>query len=371
MKALFLIGSIVFAIIWYILDIARSKRAAQEALDAVVYRNAIDNIPENEPEPESEPVSELQTVARTEYPANLEEYIGHRNAKTELQMILSNYHTHNHKVDHILLEGHGGLGKTNLAEIVANSIGCGYLANIGESLKNSKMVDRIVEQLQENTVWFIDEIHNVPIDVVEYMYPIMEKGLLYRKDGAVVEVPAITIIGATTNAEMLPDSFLQRFVYKFYLDRYSNEDIMDILGHCLPGYVSDITTDARKLIAVVSQGIIRPARMEWLKSCANTALYQEKDVITTDIVRQLIRLRGVDEQTGLNKLQLNVLKALSTGTAMGKISLALKVGLEPRKLEEKVEPFLLQNVYIERSPKGRIITTKGMQVVKRIKRKTI
>lgn len=322
--------------------------------------------PDEEFEEFEEETVQLPIIARTEYPSTFDEYIGHRKVIEELKIILSNFNKHGNKVDHILFEGSGGLGKTNLSEIVANNIGCGYAANIGESLKNSKIVDNILLSLPENAVWFIDEIHNMNLDVAEYLYPVMEKGKLFKKDGLIVELPNITIIGATTNSEDLPDPMQQRFTYKFHLDRYSQEDLYEIVYNCLPDEIDYIDDEACSLIARLCQGTVRKARNEWLKACVNVAMHRDMTTITKEIVRYVIHLRGVDERTGLTKLQLRVLEALRNGLAIGERNLALKAGVNPKKLSENVEPFLIQERYIDRTTRGRVITEKGMDVVNRL-----
>jgi Holliday junction DNA helicase RuvB len=313
-----------------------------------------------------EPTNSLPTVARTEYPCTLEEYIGHRKVKEELKIILENYKNYGTRVDHILFEGGGGLGKTNLSEIIANIIGRGYAANIGESLKNSKMVDNIVLNLPEGAVWFIDEIHNISLDVAEYLYPVMEKGKLFKKDGSIIDLPNITIIGATTNSEDLPDPMQQRFTYKFHLESYDQADLESILYNCLPSDVDEIEPEACGLIARLCQGTVRKARNEWLKACTNVAINRNMGTITSEIVRYVVYLRGVDEATGLTKLQTLVLEALRDGIAIGERNLALKVGINSKKLSENVEPFLLQQRYIDRTTRGRVITEKGLAVVNRL-----
>jgi len=160
---------------------------------------------------------------------------------------------------------------------------------------------------------------------------------------------------------------LQRFTYKFHLERYSNAEIVEIIGHCLPDNIEEITPEALELIAIMSQGTIRKAREEWLKACVTYALYHEKSKIGQEIVRKVIRLRISDSVTGLDKLQIKVLKALFvSGNALGIRNLATRVELDPKKLERKVEPYLIIKGFLEKTTKGRILTDHGLETIHRI-----
>lgn len=209
--------------------------------------------------------------------------------------------------------------------------------------------------------------HNMKLEVMEYLYHPMEKGKIFRKDGTIYDLPNITIVGATTNAENLPDPLLQRFAYKFHLERYSNNEIVEILKHCLPDNIESITDEAMELIAIMSQGTIRKAREEWLKACVNLALYNGITEIGRDIVMEVIKLRSCDAVTGLDKLQIRVLSVLfDSPNALGIRNLATRLEIDAKKLEMKVEPYLIVKNFIEKTTKGRVLTNHGAEHIRRI-----
>ena len=311
----------------------------------------IPEIIEDKPEP-------LITVARTEYPKKLSEYIGHANVIKQLNILVSNYHKLNRVPGHILLFGQGGLGKTCLAEIFANEIGQGIISVVGEDFSTLDRIKELLNKLERATILFADEVHNVPTNMLEYLYSVLQDFKL--PDGVDMHTyPRFTFIGATTHSQNLPDPFLQRMTHKFRLQRYNTEDIETILPYCLDTDIKRITTEAQEIIARIAQGTIRIARNEYLQGCTELTLYNGKTVIDDDTIKELICMREIDLLTGFTPVQMDTIKALSEGLPIGAKNLSFKVSVDSKDLEENIEPTLIYEGYIERTGRGRVITNKG------------
>lgn len=305
-----------------------------------------------------EPKLPLNKIARTEYPQKLSEYIGHIKVVKQLEILVSNYHKLDRIPKHILLYGQGGLGKTCLAEIFANEIGRGIISVVGEDLSSLDRIKELLNRLERGSMLFADEVHNVPTNMLEYLYSVLQD--FKMPDGLEIHTyPEFTFVGATTHSQNLPDPFLQRMTYKFRLERYNKEDISSILPYCLDTDIRSITTEAKKIIARIAQGTIRIARNEYLQACTELSLYSGKNIIDEDIIEQLIIMREIDLATGFTPVQMRTIAALKEGLPIGVKNLSYKVGIDYKDLEENVEPTLIYDNYIERTGRGRIITNKG------------
>lgn len=335
---------------------------------AIVVINSLRKFPDEKSEIynpiviQIEEPNNLLIVARSSYPSKISEYIGHKLVVEQLKMSIDNYHNHGRVPKHILLYGQGGLGKTNLSEIFANEIGAGYVSAIGEEVQDINDIDRLLEPLQRGSILQLDEVHNVSTRVLEYLYSVLQDFKI-TQGSTLREFPQFTFIGATTNAEDLPDPFLQRITEKYRLERYPEEEIFKILPNCVDPYIQNIEDEAILIIARISQGTIRIARNEFLEACTKIAIHQGVTTIDEEIIRKVIQLKEIDFNTGLNKTQLKILSALSSGNAIGQKNLAFKVGIGPKELEEFVEPTLLLDGYVDRTARGRIITSKGLGVI--------
>ncbi len=173
--------------------------------------------------------------------------------------------------------------------------------------------------------------------------------------------PPFTFIGATTHSQDLPDPFLQRMTYKFRLERYSETEIRTILPFCLDNSIKSISTEAKEIISRIAQGTIRIARNDYLSSCTELALYNNKKIIDDDVIKELICMKGIDLETGLTPVQIRTIESLKEGNPIGVKNLSFKVGIDAKDLEENVEPTLIFEGYIERTGRGRVITNKGRQ----------
>jgi len=311
-----------------------------------------------------EPKQPLNKIARIEYPQKLNEYIGHIKVVKQLEILVSNYHKLDRVPKHILLYGQGGLGKTCLAEIFANEIGQGIISILGEDLSSLERIKELLNRLERGSMLFADEVHNVPTNMLEYLYSVLEYFKL--PDGIEVHTyPKFTFVGATTRLQDLPDPFLQRMTYKFRLERYNKEDISSILPYCLDTDIKSITIEAQNIIARIAQGTIRIARNEYLSACTELSLYSNKNIIDNTIIEQLIHMKEIDLITGFTPVQIKTITALREGLPIGVKNLAFKIGIDSKDLEENVEPTLIYEGYIERTGRGRVITNKGREFLEK------
>ncbi len=312
----------------------------------------------DEPVQIEEPVTPLIKIARTEYPQKLNEYVGHSNVVKQLSILVSNYHKLDRVPKHILLYGQGGLGKTCLAEIFANEIGKGFISVVGEDLSSLERIKELLSRLERGSMLFADEVHNVPTNMLEYLYSVLQDFKL--PDGVEIHTyPKFTFVGATTHSQNLPDPFVQRMTHKFRLERYNPYEIETILPYCLDSSIKTITKDALEIIGRIAQGTIRIARNEYLEACTELSLYNGKYVIDDTIIKELICMREIDLATGFTPIQMRTIAALKEGFPIGAKNLSFKVSIDAKDLEENVEPTLIFEGYIERTGRGRVITNKG------------
>lgn len=301
--------------------------------------------------------------ARIEYPYKLDEYIGHRNTVEELNVLISNYRNHDLPIPHILFHGIGGLGKTTLSEIIADSIGNGITSVIGEAVRTPEQAEDLILSIRKDQVLFIDEIHQ--LKPFETFYSVLQDGKLFTTTGNTIVLYRFPIFGATTRPNKLDGPFLQRFHYKFHLKPYTINDISEIVKHSVmsDNLIENITIEALHMIARMSQGIVRVARNEIYRACRDYSIYNNSTIICGDHVRHVMKMRGVDEATGLTELQMKSLGFLSNIDKLGSKSLSEMLQVEQGFFTNKVEPHLISEGYILRTINGRQITDKGRQVI--------
>lgn len=300
-------------------------------------------------------------------PRNLDEYIGQREVVERLRIAIEAAKQRGEPLEHLLLYGPPGLGKTTLAHIVANEMGVGIIATTAPSLERAGDVMGYLLSLKRGEILFVDEVHRLPRHVEEFLYPVLE---MFRVDFNIskrpgakphrFELPPFTFIGATTKAGNLSKPMRDRFGLKFRLDFYSVEELAQIVKRAADLLGVPIDEEGANEIARRSRGTPRIAN-RLLRRVRDYAQVKSDGKINAEIARQALTIEGIDE-LGLDQLDrdyLTVLICEFNGGPAGLEAIAAMVQEDARTLEEMVEPFLLQIGFIRRTHQGRVATAKA------------
>jgi Holliday junction DNA helicase RuvB len=306
-------------------------------------------------------------VERSLRPRRLDEFIGQERAKEQLQVALDAAKAREEALDHVLLVGPPGLGKTSLAYIVRHELGVGIRTIAGPALERKGDIAAILTALEERDVLFVDEIHRLNRAVEEVLYPALED---FRLDIVVgqgaaartltLDLPPFTLVGATTRTGLLTTPLRDRFGMTFRLGYYEAVELAEIVRRSASILGVDITDDAADEIARRSRGTPRIAN-RILRRVRDVAEVRHEGAITTEVAAEALELLEVDER-GLEHTDRELLAAIAErfgGGPVGLSTLAVALGEEPDTIEDVYEPYLLQLGYLQRTPRGRIITELG------------
>ncbi len=300
-------------------------------------------------------------------PRLLKEYIGQPQAKEMLEVYIQAALKRNESLDHVLLYGPPGLGKTTLAQIIANELGTNMKVISGPSIERSGDLAAVLSTLNEGDVLFIDEIHRLPRYVEEVLYSAMEDyvlDIMVGKDNSAksirVDLPPFTLVGATTRFGDLSAPLRDRFGVVIRLDYYGLEDLEKIVSRTAAVYGSSIDGEALKELASRSRGTPRIAN-RLFRRVRDFADVRNEGNITIEICKEALLKLGID-QNGLDYTDYRYLKAIIQtfkGGPVGVESIAATISEEVSTIEDVYEPYLLQEGYIKRSSRGRVATEKA------------
>lgn len=297
-------------------------------------------------------------------PQSLEEYIGQSDVKENIGIFIKSALIRGEALDHVLLYGPPGLGKTTLAYIIANELGSHIKTASGPSIEKSGDLAAILSTLEEGDVLFIDEVHRIPRFIEEILYPAMEDyclDIVVGNEGSSrnirIDLPHFTLIGATTRAGDLSSPLRDRFGIISKLNYYTEDELFQIVMRTSRVLKMDIEEDAARELARRSRGTPRICN-RLFKRVRDFALVEGSDIITLDIMtRSLDRLK-VDSM-GLDDTDYNLLIAIIerfNGGPVGLDALAASIGEEVSTISDVYEPYLLQVGLLKRTARGRMVT---------------
>jgi len=292
-------------------------------------------------------------------PSNLEDYIGQEQIKDILSTAMESAKMRKEPIDHILLNGPPGLGKTTLALIIASEMGRKLKTIIGPSLGGPGEVVKLVLALDPDTDIFIDEIHRVRKATQETLYPLLEDGKLQSTiSRAEIQVHPLTVIGATTNIGRLEQPFIDRFGLQFQLEYYNIDEMSQILLATADKLEMRVSYEVVDVVSARSRGTPRIAN-NIMKRLRDYALVMEVDALTPEFVAKIILTKLRTDELGLKPLDYRYLRALSNYQMVGVQTLAATINEEVPTVEEFVEPYLLNLGFIQRERTGRCLTEAG------------
>jgi Holliday junction DNA helicase RuvB len=308
-----------------------------------------------------------EELEQTLRPRRLDEFVGQERVKEQLAIALDATRARGEALDHVLLVGPPGLGKTSLAYIVREELGVGIRSVAGPALERKGDMAAILTAMEERDVLFVDEIHRLNRTIEEILYPALED---FRLDIVVgqgpaartltLDLPQFTLIGATTRSGLLTTPLRDRFGMTFRLEYYDPPELAQIVRRSAGIMGVEIADEAAEEISGRSRGTPRIAN-RILRRVRDVAEVRHTGAITNEVAREALQLMEIDE-AGLERTDRELLRAVVerfSGGPVGLSTLAVALGEEPDTIEDVYEPYLLQLGFLQRTPRGRIVTKLG------------
>lgn len=302
-------------------------------------------------------------------PKSFDEYIGQEKIKENLRIAIGAAKKRGEAIEHLLLHGPSGLGKTTMAYLIARELGANIKITSGTALEKAGDVGSILTSLSDGDVLFIDEVHRLNKMVEEVIYPAMENfklDIIIGKGTSAktlqIDLPRFTLIAATTRISMLSAPFRSRFGLNFRLEFYKPEEIEKIVSRSARLLDVKAQPEAIKLIAQASRYTPRVAN-RLLKRVRDYAQMNNQDIITSDVTPLALKMLEIDSK-GLDETDRKILSIIADqfdGGPVGLKSVSASISEEESTIEDVYEPYLIQVGFLARTPKGRVITKEGLK----------
>ena len=305
-----------------------------------------------------------EEIDRSLRPRRLADFVGQQGVRDQLGVFIEAARAREEALDHVLLAGPPGLGKTSLAQIVANELEAPFVETAGPALERKADVAAFLTALEPHSVFFVDELHRLPRAVEETFYPAMEDRRLPITVGqgagarvVTLDLPPFTLIGATTRAGLITTPLRDRFGVSFRLDLYDAADLATVVRRSARILEIAIDEEGARAIASRSRGTPRVAN-RLLRRVRDFAEVRGGGRIDAALAHDALDLLEVDA-AGLDRLDREILRTLCEkfgGSPVGLSTLAIAVAEEPHTIEDVYEPYLLQQGFLQRTPRGRQAT---------------
>lgn len=323
--------------------------------------------------------SEEQAIEVTLRPQTFDEYIGQERLKKNLKLAITAAKKRSEPIDHVLLYGPPGLGKTTMASVIANEMGVGLRITSGPAIERAGDLASILTNLTDGDILFIDEMHRLSRAVEEVLYSAMEDfklDIIIGKGPAArsirLDLPKFTVIGATTRTGSLAAPLRDRFGHIYRLEFYSPDEIAKIISRAAKILSSKIDANSANLLSTRARLTPRIAN-RLLKRVRDYADVNGDGIIDTTMTTSALELMEIDE-LGLDPADRNLLESILTiygDKAVGLNTIAALTGDEMTTIEDYYEPYLMQIGFIERTPRGRVVTPKAKQHLAKKPRKKV
>lgn len=303
-------------------------------------------------------------------PETFDDYIGQPQIVQRLKLYIAATNRKRERgedcvMDHMIIDGRAGLGKTSLAVVVANALGSNFVFLQATAIEHKREILSNLMLLKEGDVMFVDEIHGFKKDIAEALYSAIEDSrvdIVTEERTINLPLPKFTLIAATTDYGKLPPSLRQRFTYRFTLQRYSKEELKTIVEYSANKLGYKVTGDAATILASRAKGIPRLVNQNVKKACL-VAEFND-GIVDMKVAEQMLAMEEIGEM-GLDVNDFAYLKALNPSKPIGVKTLSSKSNIDEVTITDSIEPYLLEFCLVEKTARGRLLTKKGSEFLKR------